>query len=41
MKGAADGYCALNVFVRCLVVGIFPRLVVIKDVKGDTLFPSQ
>lgn len=41
MKGAADVYCALNILVRCLVVGIFPGLVVIKDVRDDTLFPSQ
>lgn len=41
MKGAADVYCALNVLVRCLVVGIFPGLVVIKDVRDDMLFPSQ
>lgn len=41
LKAAADVYCALNILVRCLVVGIFPGLVVIKDFRGDMLFPSQ
>lgn len=40
LKGAADIYRALNVLVRCLV-GIFPGLVVVEDVRSDTLFPSQ
>lgn len=41
VRGAADVYCALNALVRCLVVGIFPGLVVIKDVRDDVLFPAQ